>query len=123
MSKQLHMHRETSSCETLHVFTSYLIDCESSLLWLLLPDRLDRGGEVSGEGVSAPLRSPCASQPSWCCQVEAPGQGGTESSCSLRLHHTEPQVETSVVCCGRIPSIKQTGCERWMQNICMGNSR
>lgn len=70
---------------------------------------------MSGEGVSAPPWWPCASQPSWCCQVEAPGQGGTEGSCVLRLHHSEPQLETSVVCCGRNPSIKQSGCERWMQ--------
>lgn len=30
-----------------------LVDSESSLLWLLVPGRLDRGGEVSGEGVSS----------------------------------------------------------------------
>lgn len=54
-------------------FISHLRDCQSSSLWLLLEGRLVRG-EQSRCTSAAARWPPCALQPRWCCQVEAPCQ-------------------------------------------------
>lgn len=88
----------------MNVITAYLIDCGSSLLWLLL---------ASSWVVSVHLGRGCCDHHGRCRRVcvtmsSSRGRGGTEISC-LSLHRTKPQAKTTAVWRGRYLLTEQSG--------------
>lgn len=109
-------------CEMMHFislffFTSYLVDCESSSLGLLVVQAASSGGgEVRGDGCQRTtavagltiLRFP----PSRCCQAKEEQSGAVSQGFVAQGHRWRPRV----VCRGRIPSTKQAARSRCKQN-------
>ena len=93
--------------------TSYLVDCESSLLWLWCRQTCQGGGGeqcqcTTAVAVEAILWFP----PRWCCRTVLPSCCSVVSQGFMAHGH---RWRPWVVCCGRSPSTKQSSCENKMQ--------